>query len=559
MLKKTILALLFVISASANLAQVIFTSCPIDYQLVGRDIITNYGSLNISGQAINVNIQYDSILVELYRNEQPYQVYSSVLEFESDTALFNFNIPIEAELANYSIKIISSASTGNNLEKVVHNIVAGDVYIIQGQSNAEAAMVDGSANSNQSEFIRVYASGTHFSNLLPLDNNWYIGQGDSYRTTPGNTGQWGLKLAKMLVDSLNIPIAIFNGAHGGKEISFFQCPSNYKTSLDSNYSRLYYRLNKTNLTNYVRAVIWSQGEWDGSNNGNTPIEDYKSRFLKLRGDWYRDYPNIEHIYIFQTKNGCGGFLHRIKEAQRQLAYENMDISIMSTAALTHFEDECHFKFHNGYESFATRLFPLILSDIYGLPSNSDINAPMILYAELVNPFELVIGTTAVQLKTEGIAEDFYLENSEAAVITEITTLGNKIFFSLSKFPGNNASISFLANESGIGNFITNENNIEIICFYRFQISTNSMDEESTISQPVIYPIPCTNELKIRMPGNKMINNIVIFDLTGRKIKESELNNVNNSFNLNLKSGYYLVKIEDTDFNTYKKKIIVVNQ
>ena len=64
----------------------------------------------------------------------------------------------------------------------------------------------------------------------------------------------------MLMDDLQIPIAIFNGAHGGQPIEFFQAPGDYKTSTSSNYGRMYYRLNKTRLKENVRAILWSQGE-----------------------------------------------------------------------------------------------------------------------------------------------------------------------------------------------------------------------------------------------------------------------------------------------------------
>ncbi|HJN06712.1 MAG TPA: sialate O-acetylesterase, partial [Bacteroidales bacterium] len=404
-MRYTLIVILILIGTS-SISQVTFISIPLDKQLIGRDPITNLGNIAIDGEVDNSNISYDSILIEVFRNNILHQKTSQFLSYSSHIASFNFNISIVAELVNYSLKIYGKSGSIATLQKQVDSIVAGDAYIIQGQSNAEARMLSGSANSNQNEFIRVYANGTHFKDTLLNNDNWYIGEGDGNRNTNGNTGQWGLKLARMLIDSLNIPIAIFNSGHGGKDIAFFQAPSDYQTSQESNYGRQYYRLNKTGLKDFVRAVFWSQGTWDGENYSNTSTLEYKNYFLSLKSDWLRDYPSLEKYYIFQTKNGCGGFLHKIKEAQRQLAFENQDISIMSTAALIHYEDDCHFPFINGYESFAKRIFPLVLRNFYGITTSNEIDPPMIVSANLINDTTLIVETDADELSIQTIAEDF---------------------------------------------------------------------------------------------------------------------------------------------------------
>jgi len=556
LIPKKSITLVLLILATSCIGQVTFTSIPIDYQLIGRDRITNTGNIKITGIADNSITQYDSIVIELFRNDLYQNRYSKILEYESNIASFEFNINIEAELANYSLKIYSQSGIESHLEKEVENIVSGDVFIIQGQSNAEAAMMLGSSSAYQDEFIRVFANGTHFSNQLPDDNNWYIGQGDGFRTSPGNTGQWGLKLAKMLVDTLQIPIAIFNGGHGGKDISFFHCPANYQISLDSNYSRLYYRLNKTGLKEFVRAILWSQGEWDGTNFSNTSTEEYKTTFQNLLNDWYRDYQNIEHIYIFQTKNGCGGNVHRIKEAQRQLSYENSHISIMSTAALTHFEDECHFQFVDGYESFANRIFPLVTRDLYQMPAYGDIDAPMINYAEIINTHTLVIGTSASHLQINSSAEDFYLENHEGSIILNTETSNNKIYFTLSKNPGEGATISYLAQETGAGNFITNQNGIEILCFYRFPIALNAINNDTLAKIPDIYPNPSSGKIHIEMPYYTSVARLALFDIAGSKIRSVTKNSMSFEIDLNVDSGSYLLQIADNNGNIFMQKIII---
>ena len=198
---------------------------------------------------------YQSIRIDIFRENTFSNSVSENLNYLDGIADFNFSIPIVSELANYSLKIYGENSGMETLEREINDIVAGDVYIILGQSNAEARMFNGDADIYQNNFIRVFAGGYDTSSNLLNNMQWSIGQGNGNRNTLGNTGQWGLKLANTIVNSANIPVAIFNGGHGGKEINFFLAPSNYQTSLSSNYGRLYRRLNTSGLKDHVRAGI----------------------------------------------------------------------------------------------------------------------------------------------------------------------------------------------------------------------------------------------------------------------------------------------------------------
>ncbi len=552
---KYLITLLIILLNSNVNSQILFTQIPIDNQLVGRNKISNTGKVQIVGFAENSIISYDSLLIEVHRNEPIYENKIQALDYSLNIADFDFEFNIPAELANYSFHIFGILGEERTLVKTINNIVAGDTYIIQGQSNAEAPMVQGSANNYRDDFIRVYASGTHFKDSLPEDNNWYVGQGDGYRTSRGNTGQWGLKLAKMLIDSINIPIAIFNGAHGGKDINFYQCPEDYQTTLTSNYSRLYYRLNKSGLKDFVRAVLWSQGEWDGENYSNTALEEYKNLFNNLTEDWYRDYPNIEEIYIFQTKNGCGGFLHNIKEAQRQLAADNNNISIMSTAALAHFQDHCHFPFLDGYEIFANRIFPLVTRDLYNINTNNEVDAPMITYANLVNDLTLIVGTDSEELSITNIAEDFYLSSNTLSEITNIQISNEKIVFSLSEHPGQYSTISYLAQDSGVGNFITNSKNLELICFYNYPIIETSSNNEIIHYKPIIYPNPTNDLIKVKLPYFVANNEITLFDIYGKIIFNRFESKNEIMINLPEIDGMYILELKDEYGNISRHKII----
>ena len=94
---------------------------------------------------------------------------------------------------------------------------------------------DESANGDQSDFIRVYASGTQSPGYLLNNLRWFIGQGDGHRDTQGNTGQWGLSLARHIVDNEQIPVCIFNGARGGWDLTRFYKDHDDPENIHTNY------------------------------------------------------------------------------------------------------------------------------------------------------------------------------------------------------------------------------------------------------------------------------------------------------------------------------------
>ena len=79
--------------------------------------------------------------------------------------------------------------------------------LIQGQSNSVASNFSGSgphANVFKDKFIRSFGSSSNKPSLSFIDTFWHDAEGDlSY--IQGSIGQWGMVLAKSLLDSFNIP------------------------------------------------------------------------------------------------------------------------------------------------------------------------------------------------------------------------------------------------------------------------------------------------------------------------------------------------------------------
>ena len=274
----------------------------------------------------------------------------------------------------------------------------------------------------------------------------------------------------MIKDQLNIPVAIFNGAHGGQPISFFDRPSDYTSSTNSNYGRLYHRLNKTGLRNYVRTILWSQGEADSFANGLTTSQ-YITAYENLMSYWQEDYPGLEKYYIFQTRDcNCGTISSgrkKIKEAQRRLALENNNVNIMPTTGMQVHSDYCHYPFVNGYEKFALRIFPQVMKDIYGLTLQESIYAPMASDITLsgnileiqTNSESLVSNNSNTTALINSLNNDFVFSDSSISIVNFQLDL-SKLILTLNQNPSNNTTLSFIGLSSNLEDNITNSSGIE---------------------------------------------------------------------------------------------------
>ncbi|MDN3641842.1 thrombospondin type 3 repeat-containing protein [Lutimonas halocynthiae] len=488
---KTILALFILFLPFIMVGQVSIETIPLDKELVARDLTTNLGEVVIGGfvDKSGSSSNYDAIEVAIFKNDDVNQISSEVQALDYDggnTASFSIKIYIKAELTNYSFKVygkVGNVRTAIPLPEGTGNeVVAGDVYIIQGQSNAVAFMQNPpneSANANQNNFIRTFASAIGGDGLL-RQMIWNQALGDGSPTgnegewIPGFVGQWGLKLGKMILDAEQVPIAIFNGARAARPINFFlkNAPEDQPIT-KNNYNRLLIRLNETGLKNNVRALFWSQGEADWAQS----TDEYYNAFLSLKADWQEDYPSIKEYYIFQSKSACGtSSLMEIKEAQRRLAVNDTKVHIMQTAALIYSPPngniDCHFGFTGGYEEFAKRIYKLVKRDFYNGLNESDIETPMITNSYLLDDKTLILETDASGLVMNNPVENFKIENAGSSTITDIQVSGNNIVIKLSDYPGPNASISHLGFSKSIvnsGNYITNTKNLELVSFNKFPI------------------------------------------------------------------------------------------
>jgi len=279
--------------------------------------------------------------------------------------------------------------------RTVTNLVCGDAYIIDGQSNAEATGPNNGPTEDPvtpiNDWIRSYGN--------QLEGTTRGGWGNAVRThiwgKPNygchQIGAWGMVLATNLVTKYGIPVCIINGAYGGTPIWHHQRnPTNHFDTSGAFYGNPYKiygclltRVTAAKLTHGIRGVLWHQGENDsgsGAPTGDWNYKSYQQYFVDMSAAWKQDYPNIRHYYVFQVwplPCSMGPKDDQIREAQRTLPTLFSNLRVMSTVGIAgpHAgRGSCHFDLE-GYARFAMFMSPLVELDNYALVPLQAVTAP----------------------------------------------------------------------------------------------------------------------------------------------------------------------------------------
>lgn len=439
----------------AGITMLNFSKFPEEEQLFPRNLQTNLGTIEINGTATQGQ-NYKELLVKLYRADELQQSFLNTLQYEENSASFQFDIPILAELKNYSIELYGVTESGEEaLEASANKLVSGDVYIINGQSNAQAHVAP--FFSDNHPFARGYEPDVGWTNMQ--------------YSTPG---QWGARMAINIIEEQEIPVAIFNQAIGGQRIAFYL--RNEDNQREGNYGDLLKRLEAAGIKEEVRAGFWFQGESDGWIADENFTETYKNQFKKIHTAWQEDY-KIEQSYVFQVRYQSCLHLHPyVMEAQRQLQHDFANISTMSTTNTAH--DSCHYYYENGYEVLGDRLYKLMASELYNA-TDYNVAAPDIRRAYLSGAQELTLELRDVQGELNVIGDpwsEFRVEGSAVNVVSGRTE-GERIILQLSGPPVATTGISYLSHIGTAPNWVTNDQEVGLLTFYNYPIE--ALPESST--------------------------------------------------------------------------------
>jgi Carbohydrate esterase, sialic acid-specific acetylesterase/Secretion system C-terminal sorting domain len=506
---------------------------PQDMQLFPRNVTTNKGGYTIDGiipKGSNITL----VKVKIFKGDALTDEKSQLINAANSDIPFALTFDIKAELTEYRIELRKTVAGKDSLVKKADKLVAGDVFLVNGQSNNIGAIEE----ADYSPYLRSFT-----------DN---FGWNDIKYTQPS---KWAPRMAKMIIDQQKIPVALFNESYGGVTESYFLKNSGILS--DNNYANALKRLVAAEVKNNIRAILWWQGESDG---WETPANIFKQQFKQLHADWMKDYNNPQ-CYVFQIRyKSCSHTNPLIMEVQRQLSSELPNLeSISTTAALS---DGCHFSYKNGYDSLGNRLYRLISARNYGTSSDYT-RSPDVERAWFTDKTEiniLIKNTNALKLMGNPWA-DFEI-NGGSAKITQGTIEGNLIKL---RFVGDTTGvkgISYLGHIGPENNWITNPLGMGIMTFSNFPITTKpAATALDTVADSLfeVYPTLADDYLNIKLlDSTSTTKKISLYNTTGSLQLEQNLplDNFNTTLDVShIPAGLYIVVLSQGNQKQSVKKIV----
>jgi hypothetical protein len=335
---------------------------------------TGVGTLHYNG---TLKDAADGVFLKLYADGKLIDTATAKPAADKSYALSH---ALRSGLIKYKTEFGTRTGHVETVLDTVDDLVCGDVYLIDGQSNAEATDVGKEDPKYTSDWIRSFGS-TAGDPAAARNAGW--GKAVVRSRTGGQfqIGSWGMELAKRLVENQKVPVCIINGAVGGTRIDQHQRNPVDPTDVTTIYGRLLWRVRQAKLTHGVRAVFWHQGENDQGADGPTGgygYETYRQFFVDMAGGWKTDYPNVRQYYVFQIwpkacAMGVNGSDNKLREVQRQLPTLFANLHVMSTLGIQP-PGGCHFPVE-GYAEFANLIGPLVERDFYGKKPSASFTAP----------------------------------------------------------------------------------------------------------------------------------------------------------------------------------------
>ncbi len=376
----------------------------------------NLGILHYNGI---LNAAADTVFLKLYADGKLLDTATDKPAVDKSYALSH---SLKPGLIKYKIEF--GTKTGN-VEKVldtVDDLVCGDAYLIDGQSNAEATDVGKYEQKSTNEWVRSFGSMAGDPNNARL-KKWGHAVVRSKNAGQFQIGYWGMELASRLVESQKMPICVINGAVGGSRIDVHQRNAADPTDMTTIYGRLLWRIQQAKLTHGVRGILWHQGENDQGADGPTGgygYETYRQFFVDMAAGWKTDYPNVQHYYVFQIwpkacSMGVNGSDNKLREVQRQLPTLFSNLSVMSTLGIQP-PGGCHFPIE-GYAEFAKLIGPLVERDFYGKKPTASITAPNLKRAQVAGEKgdELVLEFDQPVKWDDKLVSEFYPDGEKGKV------------------------------------------------------------------------------------------------------------------------------------------------
>ncbi len=446
-----------VAAAPPEVAMATLDAAPLASAVLPRDLETNLGTAHFAGTLetdgfaeIRANVLADGVVVD-----------SVSIPICGPAPLpFELDVPIPARLQAFDVQLVAAVGEAEASLAAVTDLVAGDIYLINGQSNAFASQFNGDANVNQTPFLRSFGVNSTDPGTTQNTVAWYTAAGNG-SAGPGGIGQWAIRMANVLSQAHEVPIAVVNGSLGGQPISYFQRNDDDPLDLATNYGRLLHRMQTAGISDRVRGILWYQGESDGAG-----WDVHQAGFEALLADWAEDFPAPEQIYVTQLRAGCGGDTIRTQEFQRTLPDAMDGITVMSTTALDG-HDGCHYAYAEGYEVLGNRYAALLGRDLYGETPDVDVQPPNPMGATLENGgTEIVITLRNAQepmVFDEGAQANFVVEGAGVTVVSGTASAG-EVRLTLSGDATGATGVTYLGHVLS-GPWVTSEAGLGLLTFW----------------------------------------------------------------------------------------------
>lgn len=443
----TLLSLVFQTLKAQRVYSVIFDELPRDFQIYQRNN-SNEAEVKVSGIIEITGWDYMSVVVS--RNNKSFQYRRSNFLYNSKgIGTFSVSTQIKAELADYNFDVYAVKGTDSLLMATKKNIAAGEIFLINGQSNGAAYNVEYPAYLFTNKYCRTFG--------LSKENQGYTEADTLWTQSNYSVGVWGLELQKLLLEKHQMPSCIINGSVHGTEINLHQRNNDFPTSLGSLYGRLLYRAQKARVDKNFRALFFWQGENDiiDSNPGLWP-----EKFEKLFASWQLDYKNLNKYYIFQVnvlpvKNYGSGVL---RDYQRQLQDIHKPLIESIATVGNQGYDGGHYN-TEGYKVFANEILRRIERDYFGIKPSTNVSSPNIRKAfytsskknEITLVFdegqEMVWKNDTTLINNEGTLvthymKDYFMLNNTLGTVSSGKAIKNTIVLTL-KQPSSAQKISYL--------------------------------------------------------------------------------------------------------------------
>ncbi len=403
---------------------------PVDGQFYARED-KGEGTLFYNGTLADAA---DTVFLKVYADDKLTKTETAKVAADKS---YTLSAKLKAGLIKYRVEFGTKNGGKEAVLETVDNLVCGDAYIIQGQSNALATDTREKSPPETSEWIRSYGRPSQ----NPKDNTGNLWCPPVWKAQAGEKaelGWWGMELAKRLVASQKIPIFIINGAVGGTRIDQHQRNEADPTDLTTIYGRMLWRVQQARLAHGIRGILWHQGENNQGTAGPSGDYDWKAYedyFVAMSAAWKQDFPNLQHAYIFQIwPNSCSmagntGAGDHIREIQRTLPRLYSHMSVMSTLGIQP-PGGCHFPLA-GWAEFARLIQPLIERDNYGRKVTESITPPNLVRAKFTTATKDAIALEFDQpiVWTDSLSGQFYLDGEKDKVASGAVS-GNVLMLKL---------------------------------------------------------------------------------------------------------------------------------